>query len=63
MKRLLPLAVIAAALLLSACTNPGFSGCNDVSCRPVSEPHALSIWWQPDMRNGPYDYTKVSVNK
>ncbi|WP_158783744.1 HrpT family type III secretion system protein [Pantoea sp. BAV 3049] len=58
-----PFLVLALALLLSACAKPKFAGCNDVSCRPVSDDHAMTIWWQPDMRNGPFDYSQASVNE
>lgn len=58
-----PLLVLTLALLLTACAKPKFSGCNDVSCRPVSDDHAMTIWWQPDMRNGPFDYSQASVNE
>lgn len=55
--------VMGACLMLNACAKPSFQGCNDVSCRPVSSDHSLTIWWQPDMRNGPFDYTQASVNE
>lgn len=51
----------AAALMLSACARPQ-AGCNDVSCRPSSELHKLTIWWQPQLRNGPNDYTQIAVD-
>lgn len=57
--RLILLAV--AALLLSACARTP-AGCNEVSCRPPSDLHRLTIWWQPELRNGPYDYTQVAVD-
>lgn len=64
MKRLQkPVLVLGLALLLTACAKPKFVGCNDVSCRPVSDDHTMTIWWQPDMRNGPFDYTQASVNE
>ncbi|XDK48398.1 HrpT family type III secretion system protein [Kosakonia cowanii] len=51
----------AAALMLSACARPQ-AGCNDVSCRPSSDLHKLTIWWQPQLRNGPNDYTQIAVD-
>ncbi|MBP2169580.1 starvation-inducible outer membrane lipoprotein [Erwinia toletana] len=48
------------ATLLSACAKPP-AGCNSVSCRPQSDLHQLTIWWQPELRNGPYDFTQVPV--
>ncbi|YCI79846.1 type III secretion protein HrpT [Enterobacteriaceae bacterium] len=59
LKRVLMLT--AVTLLLSACAKPT-TGCLDVSCRPSSDLHRLTIWWQPEMRNGPYDYTQVPVD-
>lgn len=58
-----PVLVVGLALLLTACAKPKFVGCNDVSCRPMSGDHSMTIWWQPDMRNGPFDYTQASVNE
>jgi len=57
--RLFLLAV--AALMLSACARPNV-GCTEVSCRPSSDLHNLTIWWQPQLRNGPDDYTQVAVD-
>lgn len=57
--RFITLAIVT--LLLSACARPP-AGCLDVSCRPPSDLHRLTIWWQPELRNGPYDYTQVSVD-
>lgn len=51
----------AAALMLSACARPQ-AGCNDVSCRPSSDLHKLTIWWQPQLHNGPNDYTQIAVD-
>ena len=51
----------AAALMLSACARPQ-AGCNDVSCRPSSDLHKLTIWWQPQLRNGLNDYTQIAVD-
>lgn len=51
----------AVALMLSACARPQ-AGCNDVSCRPSSDLHKLTIWWQPQLRNGPNDYTQIAVD-
>jgi len=51
----------AAALMLSACARPQAGG-NDVSCRPSSDLHKLTIWWQPQLRNGPNDYTQIAVD-
>lgn len=61
---MLPKLLIATilALLLSACTKKPPAGCEDVSCRPASDLHRLTIWWQPELRNGPYDYTQVAVD-
>lgn len=56
------IATALLALLLSACAKQPPAGCNDVSCRPQSDLHRLTIWWQPDLRNGPYDYTQVPVD-
>jgi len=53
--------VAGIALLLNACAKPQ-AGCNSVSCRPQSDVHKLTIWWQPELRNGPYDFTQVPVN-
>ncbi|WP_010245925.1 HrpT family type III secretion system protein [Pantoea agglomerans] len=53
--------LIAAALVLSACARPQ-GGCNDVGCRPSSDLHNLTIWWQPQLRNGPNDYTRITVD-
>lgn len=50
-----------AALLLSACA-PKTTGCLEMSCRPTSDLHRLTIWWQPELRNGPLDYTQVPVD-
>ncbi|NDL63377.1 HrpT family type III secretion system protein [Acerihabitans arboris] len=61
MYRIIMLSALAA--LLSACARPEMAGCNDISCRPVSDPHSLSVWWQPDLRNGAWDYTRLSVNE
>ncbi|MCW1972949.1 hypothetical protein C7420_102543 [Pantoea ananatis] len=55
--------VIITAFILTACSTPKLPGCREMSCRPVSKPDSLTIWWQPDLRNGPYDYTSVSVNQ
>ncbi|MDW8846077.1 HrpT family type III secretion system protein [Erwinia sp. P7711] len=57
------LLILALAMLLTACAKPKLPGCNDVSCRPVSDDHTMTIWWQPDMRNGAFDYTQASVNE
>ncbi|WP_345945679.1 HrpT family type III secretion system protein [Sodalis sp. dw_96] len=56
------LIVIVLSPLLSACAQPKTAGCEAVSCRPGSDPHRLTIWWQQDLRNGPYDYTQVQIN-
>jgi len=58
---LMRIIVLAAVLLLSACARPQ-AECNDVSCRPSSDLHNLTIWWQPQLRNGPNDYTRVSTD-
>lgn len=58
-----PLFIFLLATLLTACAKPKFAGCNDISCRPVSDERAITIWWQPDMRNGPFDYSQASVNQ
>lgn len=58
---LLRMMLLAAALMLSACARPQ-AGCNDVSCRPSSDLHKLTIWWQPQLRNGPNDYTQIAVD-
>nr|WP_024966766.1 HrpT family type III secretion system protein [Pantoea sp. IMH] len=50
------------SLLLSACAPKAPSGCQDVRCRPQSDLQHLTIWWQPELRNGPYDYTRVQVH-
>ncbi|MFB6324880.1 HrpT family type III secretion system protein [Pantoea deleyi] len=50
------------ALLLSACARSP-AECNDVSCRPSSDLHNLTIWWQPQLRNGPNDYTRIAVDR
>lgn len=57
--RMILLAV--AALMLSACARQPV-GCNEVSCRPASDLHNLTIWWQPQLRNGPNDYTRVAID-
>lgn len=49
------------ATLLSACAKKP-QGCASVSCRPQSDVHKLTIWWQPELRNGPYDFTQVPVD-
>lgn len=51
----------AAALMLSACARPQ-AGCNEVSCRPSSDLNTLTIWWQPQLRNGPDDFTRIAVD-
>lgn len=58
-----PVILLGLAVMLTACAKPKFVGCNDISCRPVSNDHAMTIWWQPDMRNGPFDFTQASVNE
>lgn len=50
------------ALLLSACAPKAPPGCQDMRCRPQSDLQYLTIWWQPELRNGPYDYTQVQVH-
>lgn len=57
--------LFAATLLLTACAKPQDNSleCTSVDCRPQSATHQLVIWWQPDLRNGPADYTRVSVNE
>ncbi|ORM64370.1 type III secretion protein HrpT [Mixta gaviniae] len=49
-------------LLLSACAPKAPPGCQDMRCRPQSNLQQLTIWWQPELRNGPYDYTQVQVH-
>ncbi|MGP3591674.1 HrpT family type III secretion system protein [Vagococcus sp. WN89Y] len=50
-----------ATLMLSACARTSV-GCNEVSCRPASDLHSLTIWWQPQLRNSPNDYTQIAVD-
>lgn len=50
-------------VLLSACASKTQPGCNQVSCRPQSDAQKMTIWWQPELRNGLYDFTQVSVNQ
>ncbi|UQY46049.1 HrpT family type III secretion system protein [Mixta hanseatica] len=49
-------------LLLNACAPKAPPGCQEMSCRPQSDLQHLTIWWQPELRNGPYDYTQVQVH-
>ncbi|MCP1437761.1 hypothetical protein J3D56_001197 [Erwinia persicina] len=58
-----PVLILLMAMLLTACAKPKFAGCSEMSCRPVSDDRAVTIWWQPDMRNGPFDYSQASVNQ
>ncbi|MEH2921569.1 HrpT family type III secretion system protein [Samsonia erythrinae] len=56
--------VALIALLLSACNAPRqVANCESVSCRPQPEARQLIIWWQPDLRTGPADYSRVSVDE
>lgn len=58
------LSVALIALLLSACTAPRqVANCASVICRPQPETRQLIIWWQPDLRSGPTDYSRVSVDE
>lgn len=50
------------SLLLSACAPKAPPGCQDMRCRPQSDLQHLTIWWQPELRNGPYDYTQVQIH-
>ena len=52
---------LLAALLLAACAPKKSPVCASVECRPQSGDYSLTIWWQPDLRNGPTDYTQVQV--
>lgn len=52
-----------ASLLLSACAASGDNGCTKTECRPVSDPHNLTIWWPSDIRNGVQDYSQVPVGR
>lgn len=56
------IAALLAAMLLAACAPKTPPGCASVECRPQSGDSSLTIWWQPDLRNGPTDYTRVQVN-
>ncbi|KML67166.1 HrpT family type III secretion system protein [Pectobacterium peruviense] len=56
--------VVLIAFLLSACNSPRqVANCASVTCRPQPETRQLIIWWQPDLRNGPADYSRVSVDE
>ncbi|WP_113626125.1 HrpT family type III secretion system protein [Pectobacterium peruviense] len=56
--------VVLIAFLLSACNSPRqVTNCASVTCRPQPETRQLIIWWQPDLRNGPADYSRVSVDE
>ncbi|ADP11388.1 MULTISPECIES: HrpT family type III secretion system protein [Erwinia] len=57
--------LLASTLLLTACAGRHDNGleCTSVDCRPQSQARQLVIWWQPGLRNGPADYTRVSVNE
>nr|NMN91769.1 hypothetical protein [Brenneria salicis ATCC 15712 = DSM 30166]RBP65836.1 hypothetical protein DES54_104101 [Brenneria salicis ATCC 15712 = DSM 30166] len=59
-KYLLPL---LAVMLLSACSSSRtVANCTSVTCRPQPDGRQLVIWWQPDLRNGPADFSRVPVN-
>ncbi|MCU7369220.1 type III secretion protein HrpT [Pantoea stewartii] len=53
---------LLAAMLLASCAPKTSLGCASVECRPQSGDYSLTIWWQPELRNGPTDYTRVQVN-
>ncbi|MBJ7220883.1 MULTISPECIES: HrpT family type III secretion system protein [unclassified Brenneria] len=56
--------LIATALLLSACSAPrSVVNCTSVTCRPQPDDRQLIIWWQPDLRSGPADYSRVSLDE
>ncbi|MFC3395518.1 HrpT family type III secretion system protein [Brenneria rubrifaciens] len=59
-KYLLP---VAAVLLLNACSSSrSVANCTSVKCRPQPEGRQLVIWWQPDLRLGNADFSKVNVD-
>ncbi|MEN0616093.1 HrpT family type III secretion system protein [Klebsiella indica] len=57
--------LLGASMLLTACAGQHDNSleCTSAACRPQSAPHQLVIWWQPELRNGPADYTRVTVNE
>ncbi|MDC9817944.1 HrpT family type III secretion system protein [Pectobacterium polonicum] len=58
------LSVLLIAFLLSACNTPRqATHCASVTCRPQPETRQLIIWWQPDLRSGQSDYSRVSVDE
>lgn len=58
-KYLLPM----LAVLLSACSAPHpVANCTSVTCRPQPDARQLVIWWSPDLRSGPADFSRVSVD-
>lgn len=56
------IAALLVAMQLAACAPKAPPGCVSVECRPQSDGNSLTIWWQPDLRNSPNDYTRVPVN-
>ncbi len=56
------ISALLAVMLLAACAPKAPLGCASVECRPQSGDNSLTIWWQPDLRNGPTDYSRVQIN-
>ncbi|WP_121574512.1 HrpT family type III secretion system protein [Brenneria alni] len=58
-----PYLLIAAVLLLGACSSSRqIVNCTSVTCRPQPDGRQLIIWWHPDLRTGPADYSRISIN-
>ncbi|WP_130835908.1 HrpT family type III secretion system protein [[Erwinia] mediterraneensis] len=55
------LVFLLLVLTLSGCAGQMRGGCQDVSCRPLSDYKKLTIWWPEDMRNSDDDYTRVAM--
>ncbi|WP_413556081.1 MULTISPECIES: HrpT family type III secretion system protein [unclassified Brenneria] len=52
-----------AVLFLCACSSSRqTANCTSVACRPQSDDRQLVIWWQPALRTGPADFSRVSVD-
>ncbi|WP_320204516.1 HrpT family type III secretion system protein [Candidatus Pantoea floridensis] len=47
-------------MILSSCASHD-NGCDNTSCRPLSDPHHLVIWWPQSMREGIQSYSKMPV--
>jgi len=48
------------AMIVSSCASHD-NGCDNTSCRPLSDPHHLVIWWPQSMREGIQSYSKMPV--